>query len=518
MSEQNLTTETAPGVSDRQNLGRWFWVIGLLAAAGLMLTGYLSWAALTTSPVAGCGAGGVFDCGHVLTSGWSKVAGIPVSLPAFALYCTLLSALVFCRRADLAEVQQIAWASVTVCGVTAGLAAVWFTGLQFLAMDHLCPWCLAAHSCGLGILGLLVWKQPLGIKHTVQLAAISVSCIALLATIQSLTPAPPTFAIERYDSKTVAPIESDVVHAAFPDDSDDTLFSPPDDVFAAPGSDVFEAPTEATGVDTLTETETNTDNEETSSKAAATLLLILAPRLGIVSQQLLAPASTDDPAASEPEANSKEADNQEANEEPSEPPKPERRLVSVNGNRFRLDVRQWPLLGKPDARYVFVEMFDYTCEHCRNTHRAIKGAFQHFGDDLAVITLPVPLDRRCNPSAKTSGGKHRDSCEISRIAIAVWRIDPEKFHTMHDWILQSTRTATATRRQAEQLVGREALQKELNFPTAAEYIARHTQLYKRVGAGSVPKLMFPNASMVGEVSSTNVLCRRIEQELASNQQ
>ena len=68
-------------------------------------------------------------------------------------------------------------------------------------------------------------------------------------------------------------------------------------------------------------------------------------------------------------------------------------------------------------------------------------------------------------------------------------------------------------RHAEQLVGKAALDKELNYPTASQYIAKHVELYKRVGAGSFPKLMFPKASMVGEVSSTQTLIRRIEQEL-----
>ncbi len=49
-----------------------------------------------------------------------------------------------------------------------------------------------------------------------------------------------------------------------------------------------------------------------------------------------------------------------------------------------------------DAPYIFVELFDYTCPHCRATQRAIKGAREALKDDLAVIVLPVPLSRQCN--------------------------------------------------------------------------------------------------------------------------
>jgi len=63
-----------------------------------------------------------------------------------------------------------------------------------------------------------------------------------------------------------------------------------------------------------------------------------------------APASPTNPTATKPASTTKA---------------PERRLVTVGDGQVVLDVRQWPLIGKPDAKYVFVEMFDYTCPYCR---------------------------------------------------------------------------------------------------------------------------------------------------------
>src|SRR5579863_5426117 len=77
-------------------------------------------------------------------------------------------------------------------------------------------------------------------------------------------------------------------------------------------------------------------------------------------------------------------------------PARKRRLITVAAGEITLDIRQWPLLGKPDAKYVFIEMFDYTCPYCRATHQAVRGAMEHFGDNLAIIALPVPLDSACN--------------------------------------------------------------------------------------------------------------------------
>ena len=64
-----------------------------------------------------------------------------------------------------------------------------------------------------------------------------------------------------------------------------------------------------------------------------------------------------------------------------------------------------------------------------------------------------------------------------------------------------------------QLVGKEKLAAGLGLPHADDYIAKHVELYKRVGRGSVPKLMFPRSTMTGEVSSTTTLCSTIQREL-----
>ena len=190
----------------------------------------------------------------------------------------------------------------------------------------------------------------------------------------------------------------------------------------------------------------------------------------------------------------------------------ERRLLTFAGNRFTLDIKQWPLLGKTDAKFVFVEMFDYTCPHCRNTHQAITGAQKRYGNDLAIFALPVPLESACNPAA--SGGSHPGACEMAKIAIAVWRLEPEKFQTFHDWMFQGHRTVPTARQFAETLVDKERLRIELSSDVPRQYISRHVSLYQRVGSGQVPKLIFPATTMQGEVNSSVTLCNAIERELA----
>ncbi len=203
---------------------------------------------------------------------------------------------------------------------------------------------------------------------------------------------------------------------------------------------------------------------------------------------------------------------QDKQQKPAPKPTP-KRIVSISGGRTRLNSRHWPLLGKPDAKYIFVEMFDYTCPHCRNTHRAVSGAFNTLKDDMAILALPVPLSSACNGSVRVTNAKHIEACELAKIAIAVWRCNPSKFHTFHDWMFESpvARTAFQARRHGEKLVGKAKLDKELSMPYASQYIAKHVEFYQRAGSGSVPKLLFPRSTINGEVTSPTTLVSLIRQ-------
>jgi protein-disulfide isomerase len=194
-------------------------------------------------------------------------------------------------------------------------------------------------------------------------------------------------------------------------------------------------------------------------------------------------------------------------------PEPERRIIRILGDT-KLDVRQWPLLGKPNAKYVFVEMYDYTCPHCRDMHHEIEAAFKKFGDDLAVLTLPVPLNATCNDQVGRTESQHREACDIANLAVIVWKLKPKEYHDYHDWLFESerARTAAAARERAVKIVGAEPLRKALEKKVPQKFIARHVKLYAKAGAGSIPKMLFSNITLVGNVGSAK-LCETIEREL-----
>ncbi|MEZ6122579.1 MAG: vitamin K epoxide reductase family protein [Planctomycetaceae bacterium] len=553
------------------------WLMRVLCIVAMGISGYLAWTALNMQPVYGCGGGEVFDCSHVLNSRFSKIFGVPVSVPAFGLYASLLAVLFFMKMESGSRLLQFGWAFLTFGGLSAGLAALWFTGVQVFELKHLCPYCLGAHFCGLILAVIVIRANPLGWFRTCQCGGLAVLGIAALTAGQMLAAPPQTFTVETYDTPAVQNPEAHLTGLNY----SDSEFAPPIE-FEAPGEfsapDVFAPPVMAPPVIAPPETApaaavTPPAEEKTSAQppvaqrsdvphenrnAAAPqpepkdvtpkenvsaievqpaglqtsktretpeqpkvsfpgVAYLFFPSTSKIAARLLT-EFPDDPAPVEQTTSDSEktpaqpAANQPA-DKPAESPAPVQRLVPVAGNRFSLNPVQWPLLGSPDARYVFVEMFDYTCPHCRHTNKAIEGAFDKYGSELAVIALPVPLERSCNDAASGSG--HPGACELARLAVAVWRCNPSQFREFHHWMFEGSRTQSEARTKAEQLVGREVLTAELALPHASAYVAKHVELYKRVGRGAVPKLMFPGSTMTGQVSSPTTLVSAIERELAS---
>ncbi len=52
------------------------------------------------------------------------------------------------------------WQALTIGAFSAGMAALWFIGIQVFALGHLCIYCIAAHTCGLVLAGLIAYHQP----------------------------------------------------------------------------------------------------------------------------------------------------------------------------------------------------------------------------------------------------------------------------------------------------------------------------------------------------------------------
>lgn len=485
-----------------------------VCTAGLAISACLAWTAWQMTPLIGCGEGGLVDCSHVLNSSWSKVWGVPVSVPAVGLYTTLLGLLMFARQPAPPAFQRILWTTLSCGFFTAAAAAIWFIGLQVFVLKHICPWCMAAHSCGLLLAGSLLFKK-ITIPDQRRLAtSLSVAAAAALITVQSNTEVEPTFEVEipEWLDQSTGPLVADPTS----DFSDE--FSAPGTqaaTLAAPGGDssapaaAFAAPGQETPANAAEFAAPGQNADQPPAQTDADDALFTAPISFVppCNHQLALPdlfrAVSGTTVAISPRQllvlNSLAYLNT-ADEQPSGNPPPALKRVTVAGSAqpISLIVDHWPGLGSRDADFYFVELFDYTCPHCRDAHESIKAILKEFDGRVGVLTLPVPLERFCNPATTSTSG-HEGSCELSRIAIAVWRCDPAAFPDFHEWLFNNRPTIQGALAKASTLVDPGMLQAELATNVPAQYIQRHVELYRQVGAGSVPKLLFSRSTVKGAI-------------------
>ena len=114
----------------------------------------------------------------------------------------------------------------------------------------------------------------------------------------------------------------------------------------------------------------------------------------------------------------------------------EGRLVTLMNGVKSYRVEPLPHIGPPDAEHVLVKYFDYTCEGCRAAHDHLERVMAQYPGKLAVIVLPVPLERACNPHLPKGVKDHQNACQLARLSLRVWRADPAGFAEFHQWLFE----------------------------------------------------------------------------------
>ena len=447
-----------PTALPRLSFAAW-WTMFVCSAVALGTSAYLAWSSLTSSPVAGCGGGNLFDCSDVFHTRWSKVLSIPVSIPALATHLTIVGMLLW--KPASAQLRRMRMLVIGFASLTAGAAAMWFIGLQLFVIRHLCPYCMAAHTAGLILTIVFMWKLPISVRSLRWVSSGAVASMALLASLQLATEPPKTYEIIHYSD---AP-ETDNATSNRPN-------SPSDD------ADLF-APPAAAQFHTSIQNVINQFNSET--------LLQLSTAINNPTRLLLT----------------------EVNASPSAPT----RTVEILGG-VKLATDAWPIVGKPDAELIFVEMFDYTCAHCRRTHASMKAAEQKYGDRLAVLSLPVPLDGKCNPTVRSTDASHGEACEIAKLAIAVWLVDHNQFADFHNYLFETQADYSQALAKAKRMLDNTKLNSVLRSALPGDYVSKHAALYRKAGAGQIPKLLFQRTATVGAVESSSAMIQLIEQHVA----
>ena len=189
------------------------------------------------------------------------------------------------------------------------------------------------------------------------------------------------------------------------------------------------------------------------------------------------------------------------------------RRIGVLGGKFHFSVQAESLLGSADADQILAVLYDYCCPHCRHTHALLRRALEKGGNKFAVLALPLPMNRECNPHApEEMPERFKDSCELVRIALAVRFGAPERFAEFDSWLyeLENPREPQEARRQADRILdGR--LEAALSDARVERTLKRNIDAFSASGADRVPVIFGPWVEpIVGRVEEEQTLARILD--------
>ena len=169
------------------------------------------------------------------------------------------------------------------------------------------------------------------------------------------------------------------------------------------------------------------------------------------------------------------------------------RIVSFLGGKLSLDVYQHPLIGSPEAPHIAIEMVSYDCPHCRKMHAMMQQALAHYGGQVALLVMPIPLEKGCNKLVEVEAASHVGACATARRACGIARLDPSAFPKFHDFLMSGKDKPPTMLRivpKSNALVDQEQLRQIIGSPEVKKQIEGYIDLYAQLQATSHSKKTF----------------------------
>jgi len=144
-------------------------------------------------------------------------------------------------------------------------------------------------------------------------------------------------------------------------------------------------------------------------------------------------------------------------------------------------------------------LFDYQCPHCQQMHFLLEEAIRRYHGRLAFALYPTPLSRQCNPYIERDTEAFKDSCELARIALAVWVAKRDAFPEFERWMFSHEsgdfwrpRKLDVANAKAAESVGRAKFDAARTDPWIDRYLQASIRIYGNTieGGNAVPKLVF----------------------------
>ena len=486
------------------------WALRVLAWTAFGISAYLAWHAATGSAIAGCGVGSQNGCDVVLSSSWSKWLDgfdVPVAVLGLACYASLAGLSVLLGLQNPRAGRWISTAFVMLAAVAAG-ASLWFLGIQIFAIGRFCPYCIVVDLCGVAIGGLAIgsvarWLYAM--PHVPQPRVADASFLALRTALPTGTqrrPMPTAVAQESpRPSLAIALGGAVVVLAVF---IGGQIVFPSKTYSVQAGA--LEKPIELVG-----STEPVSADQAQASQAQPHVAM------RIPSESIEEGDPTDEASDKEATADNQDADAEDAERESietsvptedrqdetsadlfspnaaestateagSSTPGERERLVKFLNGTLTLDVYKHAHIGSPEAPHVMVEMVSYDCPHCRKMHHTMQRGLARYGDQLAIIVMPVPLEMGCNKLVTDRKASHRGACSTARFALGVAALRPSSFHKFHHWLMSGDKDKPPTLEdvipKAYGMVDADHLRELTRSPEINKQIAEYVDLFGKLG-------------------------------------
>lgn len=477
------------------------WALRLLAWTAFAVSSYLAWHAITETAVLGCDAGSASGCDEVLNSAWSKWLGIPVAVVGLACYATLagLSVLI-----GVEEPKSSRWikTAFVMLSLVAAVGSLWFIGVQVAAIGKLCPYCMVCDLCGVVLGGIAVWSAASWHFATRHLRFVQSSASGLAALRTALPvgagnvgrpaanqstawcvssgPSLPVaigggllFPVLLIVGQVLAP---SATHSEISGSLAQPLALDSTASAISPAPTSLETPNSQSHMALRISPDASVEIDSTASGAADDPGTSAANfnNGSDAAPQLAAPTSVASlPGVAESTKTATDVSQTGARGE---------RIVKFLKGSLKLDVYKHPLLGRPDAPHVVVELLSYDCPHCRQMHRLVQKALARYGDQVAVIVLPVPMEMKCNKLLASHEASHVGACTIARMTLNVAAIQPSQFHQFHDWLMADKEHPPQQGQviaRAYSMVDRERIRK-LPRSELEQQLTQYVELYARL--------------------------------------
>jgi uncharacterized membrane protein len=439
------------------------WTLGVLSWLAFGIAAYLAVTNFANSSVAGCVVGSHQGCDAVLNSAWSKWLGIPVALLGANCYAALAGlSLLLIVQPNQNRWVTTAW--ILLATLAAG-ASLWFIALQVIVIGEFCMYCLATDLCGIAIGAITAWSVYRWWSGAPQVRAggsSSASLSALRSAIPSnprVAPAAATRAAPPTDSAEAAPAaprtpttsiaRSVPLVGSVASRGAVRTFAPPPSlpiayggalaflVLLIAGQIVLPAKTyelQQVALKDQVDLSNGGANGSNTSDDAATHVANRIPPDGDAS----AADQQSNPSATPENGNGPTAGDKTPGDDSAATATPEprrERKIKLLGGKLTIDVGDEPLIGSIDAPHIVVEMISYDCPHCRKTNKIMKRALARYGDQVALVVLPLPLESKCNRLVTHPDASHSGACATARTVLAVAKVRPQSFPKFHEFVM-----------------------------------------------------------------------------------